>query len=44
MIQEKIKGENMGYRYIGSKARIVDEIMNYVDIYLGKGRFIDGFC
>lgn len=44
MIQEKIKGENMGYRYIGSKARIVDEIMNYVDIYPGKGRFIDGFC
>ena len=34
----------MGYRYIGSKARIIDEIMKYVDTYPGKGRFIDAFC
>ena len=34
----------MGYRYIGSKARIVDEIMKYVDLYPGEGRFIDAFC
>lgn len=34
----------MGYRYIGSKARIVDEIMKFVDEYPGNGRFIDAFC
>lgn len=33
----------MGYRYIGSKARIADEIMNYIGKPKGKGCFIDAF-
>lgn len=34
----------MGYRYIGSKARIVDEIMEYLGKpHSGSGRFIDAF-
>ena len=32
----------MGYRYIGSKARIADEIIKYID-YKGEGSFIDAF-
>lgn len=32
----------MGYRYIGSKARIADEIIEYID-YNGEGYFIDAF-
>lgn len=34
----------MGYRYIGSKARLIDEINGYIDKYSGNGRFIDAFC
>ena len=32
----------MGYRYIGSKARIADEIIKYID-YKGDGYLIDAF-
>lgn len=32
----------MGYRYIGSKAGIADEIIEYID-YNGEGYFIDAF-
>lgn len=32
----------MGYRYIGSKARIANEIIEYID-YNGEGYFIDAF-
>lgn len=34
----------MGYRYIGSKARIVERIIDNLDVYQGQGRFIDAFC
>ena len=34
----------MGYRYIGSKARLIDEINGYIDKYSENGRFIDVFC
>ena len=34
----------MGYRYLGSKARLIDEISEYIDKYSGNGRFIDAFC
>ena len=33
----------MGYRYIGSKARIAEEIMNYIGRPKGNGCFIDAF-
>lgn len=33
----------MGYRYIGSKARIADEILNYIGKPQGNGYFIDAF-
>ena len=33
----------MGYRYIGSKARIVDKIMEYIGKPNGAGYFIDAF-
>ena len=34
----------MGYRYIGSKARLIDEISEYIDKYSGNGRVIEAFC
>lgn len=33
----------MGYRYIGSKARIADEIIKYIGESKGEGYFIDAF-
>ncbi len=33
----------MGVRYIGSKARVADEILDLADPHRG-GRFVDAFC
>lgn len=34
----------IGIRYIGSKARVADEIARIVGRPVGNGAFVDGFC
>lgn len=37
-------GENMTYRYIGSKSRLVDQIMDHAGMPTAGGYFVDAFC
>jgi len=34
----------MSFRYIGSKARLVDRIGEWIELWNGEGRFVDAFC